>query len=205
MLGSSYDGDGTASGNVQYIAGLSGTIVDGLSLDYLYDTGPDYWVDLISADGGTLLFESQDSKGRIVCYDGPSDNYRTINSSVVFGALRDGTSTKNELMGIYMDYLTGLITGIEGPVSVSNLMMFFQNPCYGSVNIHLSIPSPGNLSIALYDMSGHLVGEITDDYLPEGSHSITWNGGENRPLETGTYLLLLQTEDQTLTRKVLIL
>lgn len=205
MLGSSYDGDGTASGNVQYVTGLSGTIVDGLSLDYLYNTGPDYWVDFISADGGTLLFESQDSKGRVVCYDGPSDNYRTINSSVVFGALRDGTSTKNELMDIYMDYLTGEITGIEGCVSVSSPAVSFQNPCRGSVTIHLYLPSPGNVNVIIYDMSGHLVGEITDGYLPEGSHSITWNGGENSLLETGTYLLLLQTEDQTLTRKVLIL
>ena len=67
MLGCSYDGDGESSGNVEYITGLSGTIVDGLSLDYIYDTGPDSFVDIISADGGVLLFESQDSNGRVVC------------------------------------------------------------------------------------------------------------------------------------------
>lgn len=204
MLGSSYDGDGSPSGNVQYITGLSGTIVDGLSLDYMYNLGPDNYVDIISADGGVLLFESQDSKGRVVCYNGPSDNYRTINSSVVFGALRDASSNKNELMGIYMEYLTGSITGIEGSVSVSSPLMSFQNPCCGSVDIHLSLPSPGNVSITLYDMSGHLVTEITDGYLPEGTHSIIWNGSDRSPLETGTYLLLLQTGDQSCTRKILI-
>ena len=204
MLGSSYDGDGTASGNVQYVTGLSETIVDGLSLDYMYDTGPDFWVDYISANGGTLLFESQDSKGRVVCYEGPANNYRTINSSIVFGALRDGTSTKNELMGIYMDYLTGLITGIEGSVSVNNPAMSFGNPCCGSLYINLSLPSAGNVSITLYDMSGHLVGKLTDGYVSEGSHRIVWNGGDNRPLETGTYLLLLQTEENTITHKIVI-
>ncbi len=204
MLGSSYDGDGAASGNVQNITGLTGTITDGLALDYIYDTGPDYYVDIISADGGALVFESQDSNGRVVCYEGPSSNYRTVYSSVVFGALRDASSTKNELMGIYMDYLTGLITGIEEQVSAGSLSMSLQNPCYGSVNIHLSIPSPGNVSITLYDMSGHLVGEISDGYLPEGSHSIVWNSEKDRPLGTGTYLLLLQTEENTVTQKILI-
>lgn len=205
MLGSSYDGDGASSGNVEYITGISGTIVDGLYLDYMYDTGPDRYVDIISADGGTLLFESQDSNGRVVCYDGPSDNYRTVNSSVVFGALRDGINTKYELMGIYMDYLTKVITGIDDPVSDISPVLSLQNPCIGSVNIHLSLHSPGNVSITLYDTAGHLVGEINEGFLTEGSHSIEWSRPEGRSLETGTYLLLLQIEDQTLTRKILIL
>ena len=204
MLGSSYDGDGVASGNVQYMTGVTGSIVEGLSLDYIYDTGPDIYVDIISADGGALLFESQDSNGRVICYGGPSNNYRIINSSVVFGALRDGTSTKNELMGIYMDYLTGLITAIEGSDPVSSPQMSFQNPCCGSLNIYLSLPSSGNVSITLYDMSGHLVGEITESDLSEGLHSIAWNGSDNTPLETGTYLILLQTEDNVVTQKIVI-
>ncbi len=204
MLGCSYDGDGESSGNVEYITGISGTIVDGLSLDYIYDTGPDSYVDIISATDGVLLFESQDSNGRVVCYDGPSDNYRTIHSSVIFGALRDGTNTKNELMDIYMDYLTEGTTGIEGSVPIDSPVLSIQNPCWGSVNIHLSLPSPRNVSITLYDTAGHLVGEIKEGYLTEGSHSITWSRTGNRPLETGAYLLLLQAEDHTLTRKVLI-
>lgn len=201
MLGSSYDGDGTSSGNVEFITGISGTIVDGLHLDYMYKAGPDSYVDIISADGGTLLFESQDSNGRVVCYDGPSSNYKTINSSVIFGALRDGINSKNELMEIYMDYLTEVSTGIEGSFfSVNRPALSIQNPCRGSVNIHLSLPSPRNVTIILYDTAGHLVSEIMEEILSEGSHCITWS----RPLETGTYLLLFQTEDHTLTRKIII-
>lgn len=205
MLGSSYDGDGASSGNVQHISGLSGTIVDVLSLDYLYNAGPDYYVDIISANGGTLLFESQDSKGRVVSYSGPSNNYRTINSAVVFGALRDGTSSKNELMGIYMDYLTGTITGIEGDDPERRTLLSFQNPCYGSININLSLPSSGNVSITIYDTAGHLVAEISEGCLTEGEHNIVWNGSDGRQMETGTYLLLIQTEEYEISRKLLVL
>lgn len=205
MLGSNYDGDGASSGNVQYIAGLSGTVVDGLSLDYLYNSGPDNYVDIISANGGTLLFESQDSKGRVISYIGSSDSYRTINSAVVFGALRDGTSTKNELMDIYMDYLTGTTTGIEGADPERRTLLSFQNPCYGSINISLSLPAAGNVSITIYDTAGHLVAEISEGCLTEGEHSIVWNGSDGRQLETGTYLLLIQTEEHAISRKLLVL
>ncbi|NOQ22207.1 MAG: T9SS type A sorting domain-containing protein [Candidatus Aegiribacteria sp.] len=205
MLGSTYVSDGSSTSNVENITGISGTIVDGISMNYMHGTAPDKYVDVITPNGGAFVFESQDSKCRVICYAGPSNNYRIINSAVVFGVLRDGTTTKNELMKIYMDYLTGTITGIEGSVpSVNSPALAIQNPCHGSVNINLSLPSRGNVSITLYDMTGHLVGEITDGYMAEGSHSIIWNAEENRPLETGTYLLLLQTEEHTVTRKILV-
>ena len=204
MLGTSYDGDGSASGNVQNVTGMAGSIVDGLSLDYIYDTGPDSYVDILSADGGELLFQSQDGNGRAVCYDGPSNNYRVVNSSVVFGALRDAAGTKNQLMDIYMDYLTGQ-TGIEsGTPGSADLDLSVLSPSTGTVSISCSLPEAGNVRITLYDISGRRAGVVHRGYLVSGDHTILWNGPGGGRLATGTYMLRLETGGETASAKLVM-
>ena len=107
MFGCTYVDNGMPAdtGNVSSITGQFGSIVDGKTYSYLYKEPPDNFVDYISANGGTIIFKSQDSLGRAVMYSGPSNNYRTIHSSFVFSALRDGLHTKEQLMDIYLNYL----------------------------------------------------------------------------------------------------
>ncbi|MGB3341126.1 MAG: hypothetical protein WBB37_06565 [bacterium] len=106
---SSYINDGYPSsiGNISSISGQNNTITQGLNFEYLYQQGPDNYVDLISANGGTMIYQCQNPSGRAVIYEDPTDGYRTIYSTFIFGALRDGTNTKQDLMTAYLDYLKG--------------------------------------------------------------------------------------------------
>ena len=205
MTGTSYDADGASSGNVQNVTGITGTIVDAMSLDYIYDTGPDSYVDEISATEGVLLFQSQDSNGRVVCYTGPTDNYRTINSSVVFGALRDAGSTKNELMAVYMDFLTEELTGItEGPALQGQAVLSVANPCRGSMDAVLALQEPLNVRVAVFDSAGRLVGGQNENLYSAGTHSLSVSS-EVENLAAGTYMLVVTAGDETLSRKFVIL
>lgn len=109
MFGCSYAGDGNpySTGNVSTLAGQVGTIVEGKDYQYLYQDWPDQYVDLINATNGTLLYQCQSGFGRAVEYEGAGNSYRAIHSSCTFGGLRDGSSTKEELMAIYLNYLFG--------------------------------------------------------------------------------------------------
>jgi len=78
-----------------------------LDYGYLYQQGPDSYVDIISANGGTLIYNCQNSFGRAIIYEDPTDGYRTIYSTFIFGALRDGASVKQDLMTAYLNYLKG--------------------------------------------------------------------------------------------------
>ena len=206
MFGCSYLGDGNASSNVQSLTGQTGTFVESMNYNYLYGQGPDSYVDIIGANGGTMLFKSQDNNGRAISYNGAGDSYRAIHSAFIFGALRDGTQSKTGLMACYMDYLTELI-GVEelAAVSVRNLSLS-PNPTNGSTTVSFGLAEPGELSVKIYNTVGQLVRDLLHTELSRGNHTVVWDGRDNngRKLSSGTYILNVQSNRQ-ITQKAIVL
>ncbi|OGD72350.1 MAG: hypothetical protein A2Y64_00600 [Candidatus Coatesbacteria bacterium RBG_13_66_14] len=105
-----YDGEPTEDGNVETVKGISGTLTAGLAFDCPgYQTEPsDNYLDEITNDGGTVIFTSTPmghvSNARTVAHSGDG-HHRAVVSTFLFGALADGSSTKEELMGRLLDYL----------------------------------------------------------------------------------------------------
>ena len=54
-----------------------------------------------------MIYQCQNSSGRVIIYEDPTTGYRTIHSTFIFGALRDGANLKQNLMAVYLDYLKG--------------------------------------------------------------------------------------------------
>ncbi len=190
------------------MAGVTGTMLDGIACDYIHDTGPDSYVDEISADEGTLLMRSQDGKGRAVCWEGAGGTYRALHSSVIFGALRDGTSTKRELMETYMGYLTGS-TGVgesSGGLTPAGLALEYANPARGTVELTATVPG-GEADISVYDLTGRLVGTIHGGQLRPGTHRFSWDGRADTGtrLPGGTYVVRLGTEQGSVTGTLLLI
>ncbi len=191
-------GDGEASGNVQTITGQSGTIVEGLSFNYLYAQGPDYYVDYIGEDGGTLIFRCQSGNGRVITYDGPSDEYRAIHSTVIFGALRNGTHSKNGLMDTYMEYL------LSGPVGVEehdvsktvDKISIFPNPAFKTVNLRFVLSQPGRVKIRVYNTAGQLVRHLVDRVFTVSDYQLIWDGADDsgKRLSSGCYVVRIETD-----------
>ncbi|MGB7055955.1 MAG: FlgD immunoglobulin-like domain containing protein [bacterium] len=206
MFGCSYLGDGSSSNNVQSVTGQAGTFVEGVSFDYLYGQGPDSYVDIIGSNGGTIVFRSQDSNGRAIFYNGAGNNYRSIHSSIIFGALRDGTDNKATLMVEYMDYLMEL-TGIEefASAAVHNLVLS-PNPFKGRTEISFGLNEPGKLNIKIYNSVGQLVRNLLDADMAQGDHSFVWDSRDyrGRKLSSGTYMLWIELNGKV-TQKALVL
>jgi hypothetical protein len=200
-------GNPSATGNVISVAGQDGSFAAGLDYGYLYQEGPDNSVDVIDDNGGTLLFKSQEGNGRVIYYSGGSDIYRTIHSTIIFGALKNGVNTKDELMDSYMDYLTEL-TGIEEyVVEQSDLSLsIFPNPVIRSANVSFSLTRPGRVAIRLYNTVGQLLREIADGEYGAGVHEFVWyaDNDKGRELPSGTYIISVEVDNKA-TRRVVVL
>jgi hypothetical protein len=104
-LGTDYVNNGATNG-IHNIIGVENTFTSGDNFAFPFDTDPDYMVDVLSADEGTLFFTCQNELGRSVYYN--QGSYRTICTSSIFGAMADaeGTNTKADLMARYFSFLS---------------------------------------------------------------------------------------------------
>lgn len=209
MLGATYMGDGNyyTTGNVSTASGLTGAITAGLSYGYMYQQAPDNYVDYISASTGTLIFNSQDSYGRAVCYAGPSNNYRAIYSTFNFGALRNGPGTKEELMNRYIQYLLPNVVAEEQSSAAIRELSLRPNPARGRVGVHFALRLAGRVDISIYDIAGKKVRTLGADQMDQGLHNLTWDGRDDqgRTVSGGTYVFQVETEGGRVSRTVVLI
>ncbi len=180
----------------------------GLFYNYLYQQGPDSYVDYIGANEGTLFFKSQDGQGRSVNYNGPSDEYRAIHSTFIFGALQNDTYNKSELMDTYIEYLISGPIGIEEYEASEYLdnLAVFPNPASQTVNLRFALLHAGRVKIKVYNTAGQLVRQLIDKGLTIGNHQLIWNGTDDygHRLSSGCYMVRIET-DRSVINKMIIL
>jgi hypothetical protein len=181
-------------------------MTDGFSYDYLYGQGPDSYVDIINENGGALFFEDQNTRGRAIVYDGPSGEYRAIHSTFIFGALRNGTNNKNDLMDTYVEYLFSGPVGVEEfEVSkvVGNLSIF-PNPAFGQVKLTFSLSHPRQVCIKVYNSAGQVVKQLMDRSLTTGAHQLFWDGTDDseRRLSSGCYVVRIDADGEVLSKMI---
>jgi hypothetical protein len=210
MFGCTFIDHGSAPflGNVMSVMGQDASFAAGMYYSYPYQQDPDSYVDEIEENGGTIYFKSQDSKGRAVYYGGPSNNYRAIHSAFIFGALRNNGNTKDDLMELYMDYLTEL-TGIEEYGEEQNSLSFsvFPNPVTNSVHIRFNLEQPGHVAISIYNSAGQLENELTNGVFNSGSHEFVWSAEDSRGtrLPNGTYFMRVMSEQHVFSKPLVVL
>ena len=81
------------------------------------------------------------------------------------------------------------------------------NPFTSSLNPSISypLPTPGNVSLKLYDVTGKLVSTLVSGYHPAGSYSsrLAANSSQQK-LAAGIYVIRLDNEGYTATGKLII-
>jgi len=79
------------------------------------------------------------------------------------------------------------------------------NPAAYSLNpsISYSLPTPGNVSLKLYDITGKLVSRLASGYHPAGAYSYSLLT-TNHSLASGVYLLKFETEGYETTEKLIV-
>ena len=88
-----------------------------------------------------------------------------------------------------------------------NLGQNYPNPFNPATTIDFSIPVNDKVTISIYTMLGKRVTVLVDEYLPAGHYIATWHGTDtfNSPVSSGTYLYVLQSGQERIVKKMLLM
>jgi hypothetical protein len=78
----------------------------------------------------------------------------------------------------------------------------YPNPFNPTTTLEFQLPQSGQVRLAVYDLSGRLVGIAADGYRTAGVHKVAFNGSG---LASGIYLYQLKAGDFTATGKMMLL
>jgi lysyl endopeptidase len=95
----------------------------------------------------------------------------------------------------------------ELPKPALKLGQNFPNPFNPLTKIEFELARPENISLAIYDLQGHLVRVLAQGNLPAGTHSVIWDGSTDSGdrAASGTYLYRLATVGRILNRQMTLL
>jgi Tol biopolymer transport system component len=82
----------------------------------------------------------------------------------------------------------------------------FPNPFNPSTTIAFTVPSAGNVQLAVFDITGQKVRELVSGPVSAGSHSVVWDGRDayGRPVSSGVYLSRLTMGNRTTAGRMLL-
>ncbi len=87
------------------------------------------------------------------------------------------------------------------PVSYT-LDQNYPNPFNPQTDIRFGIPREGHVRLEVFNPLGERVAVLTDGVLPQGYHTVRWDGSD---LPSGVYVYRLVSEDARLTGKMMLL
>ncbi len=82
-----------------------------------------------------------------------------------------------------------------------NLSNNYPNPFNPNTTIDFDLAESGNVTLSVFNMTGHQVATLVDGNLPAGSHSVTFDGSN---LSSGIYFYMIQAGNFTDTRKMVL-
>ena len=88
-----------------------------------------------------------------------------------------------------------------------NLHQNYPNPFNHGTTIGFDLPTRGEMSLSVYNLVGQRVANLVSGWRQVGSYTVDWNtrDDDGRQLASGVYLYRLSTEEQTATRRLLLL
>lgn len=84
----------------------------------------------------------------------------------------------------------------------NKILKVYPNPAKTNSNLHFSLSSTGMCSLKIFDLKGNMVKNIVQQHMQSGSYKVKLNV-ENLP--AGTYLLVLETEIEKSTEKIIVM
>ncbi|MDP8285472.1 MAG: T9SS type A sorting domain-containing protein, partial [Candidatus Electryonea clarkiae] len=92
-------------------------------------------------------------------------------------------------------------------IPVSPIILTYPNPFNQSTTVKINISNDHFSNVSIFNVQGQLVRSLFDGNLSPGQHHLNWNGSDesNRFVTSGTYFLMLTTENEFLTKKITII
>lgn len=83
----------------------------------------------------------------------------------------------------------------------------YPNPFNPETTISFNIPKPGKVNLSIYNIKGQLVKTLLDEETSAGTHSLVWNGKDERgkSVASGIYFSKIKTDADIQTKKMLLM
>jgi hypothetical protein len=104
-------------------------------------------------------------------------------------------------MGTYAAFTTNTTVGVLDGVYDSFSFGAYPNPFTNSAKVDFYLQMPGHVSLKMYNALGDEVMTLADSYLNYGKQAFTIDGAK---LESGVYYLTLKANNQTITKKIVL-
>ncbi len=163
---------------------------------------------LLSTDGGASYPDTVDSGALVSPYDWtvPALDEPDCRIKVVCldAALNEGDDASDA------DFAIVDVAGTPLRPLMPADVVLFQNrptPFRDVTEIEFGLPSSQMVSLDVYTVEGRLVATLARGTYPGGYHTVAWHGTDTRGAEVagGMYFYRLETEERSLTRKMMML
>ncbi len=131
---------------------------------------------------------------------------------VIYGWGMENLTPEGEKMFLNaVAFMLGKEVGVaENPAAVPvnfSLEQNYPNPFNPTTTIDFSLSATSNVKLNVYNMLGQKVATLADQVYQAGTFSVTWDGrdSDGQTVESGVYLYKLKTENQNLTKKMLLM
>ena len=132
-----------------------------------------------------------------------NDSVNKPPNSAVPQNIADALEGASDHLPLYAEFLFENGNGIvQGRKPQTVLFQNVPNPFHASASIKFSLAGKSLVKLKVYDLYGREIAMPVDAVMKAGSHAATFNVPENFP--SGIYFYMLQTDDFTGVRKMLI-
>ncbi|MFO7652806.1 MAG: FlgD immunoglobulin-like domain containing protein [Candidatus Krumholzibacteriia bacterium] len=96
---------------------------------------------------------------------------------------------------------------VDGQRMIAVMESAWPNPFNPSTQVVFRLERSAHVTVSVHDLAGRLVAELAGQVFTAGKHSLSWHGRdqEGREVPSGTYFLVLNSEEQRLTQKLTLL
>lgn len=165
----------------------------GNNLSYLWEFG--------DGTSSTLKNPTHDYTG-----DGPYSIFLTVTNdscksmfgdTIFFPTLPHLLAGKWHVKVVNKNVINGIKENVENKATLQN----YPNPFKGNTTINYSINAPSRVEVSVYNLLGSKIEVIQESNKIPGNYSVEWNATN---LHEGIYLLQLKTNDQVITKKIVL-
>jgi len=160
--------------------------------------------------GGAVRFEATrtDQAGRVTAVDPATIDEGRRGEYVLADEAFDPGATYRYRVVVFEDEraITSFETSVTVPAAFLSLDQNVPNPFNPITRIPFTIPSPGYVSLQIYDPSGRRVRTLIDGAMGAGPSSALWDGRDDggSDVAAGVYFCRLATGNRTLAKKLVL-
>jgi hypothetical protein len=99
------------------------------------------------------------------------------------------------------------ITSVRDNDLIGNTIFCSPNPAMNDIEISIELNEPQTMELAVYDLKGNMINQLSQRMLSSGKHSFSWDLADSygKRIPAGVYLIKLKTNSSVTVEKIVVL